>query len=640
MKKLLIIVICIMLVFAIAFPAAAISTTAVKSISLDMSTLTLGLHQTHDLKVTFTPADTTQKLLTYTTSNKDVATIDENGKISAKYLGKTTITVYTPNKNVYAKCNVTVSEKTVKLKIFGLVTGSYASGIQTDPIAVDIQRKLGIYMNFDFSFTLQKMQAKMASGDLDDIWITRQDLTQAQVTGKQLIPLDDLIATRGPDIIKNAPKMLQFVKDNYSYGTGKTYMLNGILDPGGNPQFQQEPFIRWDYYKEMGYPKVTNLDELADVLIAIQKKHPTTEDGKKMYAAGIYVDQVTDTIAIAGGSFFGVSGAVLSQDYNDYTKLYDIYDSKNPLMNSAKFYNKLYRAGVLDPDSATQGYANYAAKAKSSGYLCVFTVQDSVDANAAFAKAGAEKGFLPILPPDGSTTIGGWATPFGAFGKRLAITSACKYPERAMDLLNYLYSIDGARTMVSGVKGQIYDNYGGKLKLLPGISQRQYNDPNFNSQNAINKYLNMSGLLGNNKDENGQFLNLFNDPIANPTAKIELTPLVKEAAHYYGISDAKSWPDMQTKVFAKKKYKNYMVNNSLSLLLPTYPADLATINNKAMDLIKNAAVTMIMAKDDSTYDSLKAKMYADLKAIGYDSFLSWYKDANAKALAKAKELMN
>ena len=194
--------------------------------------------------------------------------------------------------------------------------------------------------------------------------------------------------------------------------------------------------------------------------------------------------------------------------------------------------------------------------------------------------------------------------------------------------------------MISGVKGQLYDYDRGILKLKPGIFQKQKTDTDFNFKNAIAKYFNMSGLLSNVKDENGQMLNIWIDPIANPPGAVALTPLEKEAASYYGISDPKGWPDIQKKIFIKKKYKNYMFNNSLGLLIPTIPADLNTINLKGQEIIKNAVITMIMSKDDSTYDSLKSKMFADLKAIGYDTYLSWYKDANTKALAKAVLLMN
>ena len=76
MKKTIAIILSIMLVLAITFPAAAISTIAVKSIKLDNSKITLKVGQTSNLKVTFTPANTTQKKLTYVTGNKKVATVN------------------------------------------------------------------------------------------------------------------------------------------------------------------------------------------------------------------------------------------------------------------------------------------------------------------------------------------------------------------------------------------------------------------------------------------------------------------------------------------------------------------------------------------------------------------------------------
>ena len=108
MKKAIAIILSIMLVLAITLPAAAISTIAVKSIKLNNSKITLKVGQTYNLKVTLTPANTTQKLLTYVTWNQKVATVDKTGKITGVSAGTATIIVYTPNKKIFAKCNVTI----------------------------------------------------------------------------------------------------------------------------------------------------------------------------------------------------------------------------------------------------------------------------------------------------------------------------------------------------------------------------------------------------------------------------------------------------------------------------------------------------------------------------------------------------
>jgi uncharacterized protein YjdB len=117
MKKSIAIILCIMLVLAITIPAAAVSSIAVKSISLNASKITLEAGDTSTLKVTFTPGDTTQKMLTYTTDNKNVANIDANGVISGVSSGTAKIVVYTANKSVSARCFVTVAKKPTVLRV-------------------------------------------------------------------------------------------------------------------------------------------------------------------------------------------------------------------------------------------------------------------------------------------------------------------------------------------------------------------------------------------------------------------------------------------------------------------------------------------------------------------------------------------
>ena len=55
----------------------------VKKISLDKKSLELKIGETHNLTATVTPTDATYKELTWTSSNEKVATVDENGKITA-----------------------------------------------------------------------------------------------------------------------------------------------------------------------------------------------------------------------------------------------------------------------------------------------------------------------------------------------------------------------------------------------------------------------------------------------------------------------------------------------------------------------------------------------------------------------------
>ena len=71
--------------------------TPVESIDIKNKIDTIQLGKEYTLDVGFTPENPEDKSIKYTSSNNDVATIDENGKIITNAIGKTTITVYSHN---------------------------------------------------------------------------------------------------------------------------------------------------------------------------------------------------------------------------------------------------------------------------------------------------------------------------------------------------------------------------------------------------------------------------------------------------------------------------------------------------------------------------------------------------------------
>ncbi len=83
---------------------------ALDSISLP-STAEVELGKTLTLKPTFSPANATNKIVTWSSSDESVATVDNNGTITAKKIGSTIITVTSQDGNKQASCTVTVVEK-------------------------------------------------------------------------------------------------------------------------------------------------------------------------------------------------------------------------------------------------------------------------------------------------------------------------------------------------------------------------------------------------------------------------------------------------------------------------------------------------------------------------------------------------
>ncbi len=87
---------------------------AVESITLDKSSLELTEGETATLTATVKPDNATNKTVTWTSSSSSIATVDQNGKITAVSEGTATITAKAGDKT--ATCSVTVKKNTVAVE--------------------------------------------------------------------------------------------------------------------------------------------------------------------------------------------------------------------------------------------------------------------------------------------------------------------------------------------------------------------------------------------------------------------------------------------------------------------------------------------------------------------------------------------
>ncbi|HBJ77289.1 MAG TPA: hypothetical protein DDY68_05910, partial [Porphyromonadaceae bacterium] len=81
--------------------------TSVQSISLNPTSKEIGVDETFDIAVSFTPEGATNKNVSWTSSSEDVASV-VNGKVTGKKAGTATITCTTEDVGKTATCNVTV----------------------------------------------------------------------------------------------------------------------------------------------------------------------------------------------------------------------------------------------------------------------------------------------------------------------------------------------------------------------------------------------------------------------------------------------------------------------------------------------------------------------------------------------------
>ena len=84
--------------------------TAVQGIKLNKTSLKMYVGNTETLVATITPSNATEKDYGWSTSDSSVVTVDKNGKITAKKIGKATIKVVTEDGNKEATCEVEVTK--------------------------------------------------------------------------------------------------------------------------------------------------------------------------------------------------------------------------------------------------------------------------------------------------------------------------------------------------------------------------------------------------------------------------------------------------------------------------------------------------------------------------------------------------
>lgn len=99
----------------------------VTEVSLDRSELTLTEGENETLTATVKPDNATNKKVAWESDKVDIASVDENGKVTAIKTGEATITVTTEDGGKTAECKVTVKSRNVPV-----------SGVEINPWAVNL----------------------------------------------------------------------------------------------------------------------------------------------------------------------------------------------------------------------------------------------------------------------------------------------------------------------------------------------------------------------------------------------------------------------------------------------------------------------------------------------------------------------
>lgn len=487
-------------------------------------------------------------------------------------------------------------------------------------------------------------ETRMTSGNLGDIvvWSADNDKYPLAVKNNLLFGWEDdnVLDEYGPYIKKNMPDALKKNKEltktitngasDKLYGFGANVALNSK----DHESFFYTWDTRWDLYKKLGYPKVKNLQDYHKMLKNMQKLCPSDDSGNKVYAVSLWPDwddAMVMYVKAMATAYYGYDELALGLYDPTNGKYHDALEEKGPYLEMLKWFNDLYQDGLIDPDSMTQTYDEMIAKVQNGGTLfSIFNYSGSLGYNTK-EHTSAGKLMYCMKPEDASPIVYGMNTQGG--DRVWSIGAKTEYPEKCMEIINYLATPEGRMTMEYGPKGYTWDYDDQKHAYLTDVGVKCQNDKNTTMG---------GGYKGSYHDGELQINNItWSLDASNPDSDGETYN--KESWASYNATPSsdieKDWRDKTgcTTINEYMEKGKYTVAPGTSFSKETQDTTLKTTWNQVTTEIKNSSWKAIYAKSDKKFDSIVAGMKKSAKKYGYDKCVEWSRNqaSRRKALEDA-----
>ncbi|NMM94926.1 ABC transporter substrate-binding protein [Bifidobacterium oedipodis] len=401
------------------------------------------------------------------------------------------------------------------------------------------------------------------------------------------------------------------------------------------------PFVRWDYYKAIGYPQVATLEDLLPVLKDMQDKARATEGTNDIYALSLFKDW--DGEAMQNGyqfpAFYGYAeglGYVLTKyDGSDYQSL---IDENSQYVRALRFFNKAYQMGLVDPESTTQNYDTMYSKYKEGKVLFSFWPWLGQAAYNTTANKEAGKGFM-MLDIDDMTIASKGAQPNGT-STFIAVGAKAKNKERLVKFIDWLYSPEGIQASGSqtngaaGIEGLTWQlNDAGAPKLtdfgVKAVSGESVNVPEEYGGGGYTdgaSQLNVSTVL--NKDTDPNTGAPYNYQMWDSELAKRDTALDKDWQEHMGGART-------TMEFLEANDKLAVIPGA-TYVAPDEDSKITAVRGQIKTAVVNACWQAVFTDSDDEFDAVWSQGVQNVEALGYDEVYQ-IDLANSKAMTEARQ---
>ena len=396
------------------------------------------------------------------------------------------------------------------------------------------------------------------------------------------------------------------------------------------------PMLRWDLYKQIGSPKLENLDDLLAALEKIHEVHPTNEEGDPAYPFSLWPDwdgndnMIGPANVVQLTTWYGqkLKGSAMLMPDMTFSPL---YERENAYYKITKFLNQANQKGLVDPDSGTQNWDNACAK-MSSGRVDVMWYSwqvgfwNSVDR----LNAGTAFRFIPVNDMKFYADADRYFGSDRMFGIGAKVEGE-KY-DRIMEFLDWYASPEGATFEHDGIEGLNYVVENGKFKpykdnaLMDNLPvPDEFGGGGFSDgNNAINQWIVSAICVNPNTGERyaQKYWQSYKD--------MTMTEMKKEWTEVFGAEDDVSWMKANDKLLASPSvdFTPAADNNDIIALR-------AEINSKLCEYTWNLIMT---CSTDEEFETMWDAMVAELDGLGYKDLYEydcgvWQPEVDAKKAA-------
>jgi len=352
----------------------------------------------------------------------------------------------------------------ITLTVFSQVANF--AGEQTGWFAKELKDRFNVTLKFISSnVDPNAFTAGVSAEELGDIicWGDMGEQFNTAIRAELVMDLDEIDMTPYTNLNQYFTQAMAKVRDycntnlemdgNYGWAFGVAAEDGAwaeLLDPTYALQ------IRYDVWEKAGKPALTTLEDLPAFMEKLVAVHPTAENGEKVYAYGGFGDWEDCVMKFTWDlmTFYGYKEA-------DFLGVnYATGDIVNPLEEGSLYYralkvnNEMYRKGLFDPESVSQNFDTYSQKLTNGRYL--MALWGWIIGNYNNAERAAEKvGFQTFVIEDSAPQQ---LTISSAGGNRAwSIGANCQYPERALEVLDWLCTEEGTIIQNYGPKGLCWD---------------------------------------------------------------------------------------------------------------------------------------------------------------------------------------